>query len=308
MKVKSIISFLIITLLLAACGYPMPTMVPTVTENPIIPPTQFHAPTQSNPTNSYPAPVSVTQVHNTQAYPEPSTPEPALPVIPPSGYEPQPGDDSLKHDQVLLDLANSQLVVIATQPIQAKAVLTGNLSDPCHFLRVIVTPPDTSNTINIAVYTLMDANTACVTVLKPFTASIPLGSYSSGQYTVMVNGEKLGQFVTTLAPQPGDGKLTRGDVSMDMTASTLTISGTQPNEVTADLNGFLPDPCHQLRIELTPADDQNKIILQVYSVFDPNTNCTTVIQPFQVIYPLGIFKSGHYSVVLNGQLLGEFDG
>jgi hypothetical protein len=229
-------------------------------------------------------------------------------VIPASGYEPQPGDNNLKRDQVSLDMTNSQLVVIATDPAQAKANLIGNLSDPCHFLRVIVTPPDASNTINIEVYTLVDANTACVTKLEPFTASIPLGSYSSGQFSVMVNGEKLGQFVTTFTTQPGDDKLTLGEVSMDMTASKLIISGMQPNEVSANLKGSLPDPCHQLRIELTPADAQNKIILHEYSVFNSHTACITVIQPFQVIFPLGSFSSGHYSVYVNGQLLGEFDG
>lgn len=301
MKLKSTISLLIITLLLAACGNPMPTMIPTVTEKPTVPPTQPSVPTQTNTPVAYPAPTS-------PAYPAPGTPGTGNPVIPPSGYEPQPGDGSLKRDQVFLDVASSQLVVIATQPVQAKAVLTGNMSDPCHSLRVIVTLPDTSNTINIEVYTLVDANNACITVLKPFTAYIPLGSYSSGQYTVMVNGEKLGQFVTAFAPQPGDDKLTRGDVTLDMTASRLNFSGTEPNEVSANLNGFLPDPCHQLRIKPTPADTQNKITLDVYSVFDSKTACTTVIQPFQVIYPLGSFSSGHYSVFVNGELIGEFDG
>jgi hypothetical protein len=313
MKLKSILSFLIISLLLAACGFPMPTMVPGVTENPTIPPThssvptQSGAPTQTSAPTPYPAPIG-SPVPTSPAYPEPGTPGTGSPLIPPSGYEPQPGDDTLKRDQVFLDVASSQLVVIASQPAQAKAVLAGNMSDPCHFLRVVVTPPDTSNTLNIEVYTLVDSKTGCITVLKPFTASIPLGSYSSGQYTVMVNGQKLGQFVTTFTPQAGDDKLTRGDVTLDMTASRLIISGMQPNEVSADLNGFLPDPCHQLRIKLTPADAQNKIVLDVSSVFDSKTTCTKVIQPFQVVYPLGSFSSGHYSVIVNGELMGEFNG
>ena len=131
-------------------------------------------------------------------------------MIPVSGYEPQPGDEKLKRDKVFLDLTTSQLVVTATDPAQAKAVLTGNMPDPCHSLRVVVTPADANNTINIEVYSLVDPNTACITVLDPFTASIPLGSYTTGRYTVMVNGESLGQFDTVFAPQPGDDKLTRG--------------------------------------------------------------------------------------------------
>ena len=95
---------------------------------------------------------------------------------------------------------------------------------------------------------------------------------------------------------------------LDKVASQLIESGTQPNEVSARLKGSLSDPCNQLRIVLTPADAQNKIDLEVYSLFDSSNACVTVIQPFLVNYPLGTFSSGHYSVYLNGELLGEFDG
>ena len=93
-----------------------------------------------------------------------------------------------------------------------------------------------------------------------------------------------------------------------MTASRLIISGTQPNEVSCQPERYLSDPCHQLRIVLTPADAQNKINLEVYSVYDSKAVCTTVIQPFQVNFPLGSFSSGHYTVYVNGEDLGEFDG
>jgi hypothetical protein len=72
-------------------------------------------------------------------------------------------------------------------------IYEGNLPDPCHQLRVVVNPPDENNVINLDVYSLVHPGTACVNVLEPFTANIPLGSYS-GQYTVMVNGERLGLF------------------------------------------------------------------------------------------------------------------
>jgi hypothetical protein len=186
MKLKSIASFLIITLLLAACGNPMPTMVPGVTENPTVPPTQPSAPI------TYPAPG--TPVPTTSAYPEPGNPGTGTPVIPPSGYEPQPGDNNLKRDQVFLDLVNSQFSLPDTPTSQVQVVLQGNLPDPCHRLRVVVTPPDANNVINLDAYSVVNPAGACITVLKPFVATIPLGSYTDGEYTVMVNGERLGLF------------------------------------------------------------------------------------------------------------------
>lgn len=130
-------------------------------------------------------------------FPPSATPTPTLtpvPSIPPSGYEPQPGDDKLKRDQVFLDLANSQFIIPNTPPFQVQIVLQGNLSDPCHSLRVVVTPPDANNVVNLEAYSVVDPAVACITVLKPFAANIPLGSYTDGEFTVMVNGEPLGKF------------------------------------------------------------------------------------------------------------------
>ena len=294
MTLKYFASILILSIFLAACGGPVSTAPVVVTENPASPTQEASVPTP------YPEPVVVVPEPTIPAYPEP--------VIPPSGYQPQPGDENQKRDQVFLELDNSNIVVTATEPSQVQANLQGNMSDPCHRLRVVVTPPDAQNTINLDVYSLVAPGVACMTVLKPFLANIPLGSYSSGEYVVMVNGQKLGEFSSLYSSQPGDEKLTRGEAPLDMTKSQLLITDQKPKGASAVLQGYLSDPCHQLRIGFTPADNQNNINLDVYSLYDPQGNCITVIQPFQVIYPLGSFPSGHYKVFVNGQLLGEFDG
>lgn len=193
-------SLLVISIMLAACGgaTTTPTEPPVATEKPELP-------------TAYPVPVAATfeplpypepgadVIPTNSAYPEPGSSVSGTPVIPPSGYEPQPGDENLKRDQVFLELANSQLSSNFSAANSAtyleKVVLQGNLPDPCHRLRVVVTPPDAKNVINLDVYSVVDPGVACITVLKPFTASIPLGSYSDDEvYTVMVNGELLGEF------------------------------------------------------------------------------------------------------------------
>ena len=123
--------------------------------------------------------------------PPASTP---TPVPPPSGYEPQPGDDKLKRDQVLLDLANSSLVIEGESPVQASVNLEGTLSDPCHQLRVVVSPPTAERQIILDVYSVFDPNLACIMVIKPFTATIPLGTFSGGHFSVFVNKQLLGEF------------------------------------------------------------------------------------------------------------------
>ncbi|HSB66012.1 MAG TPA: hypothetical protein VLD65_05490, partial [Anaerolineales bacterium] len=228
-------------------------------------------------------------------------------AIPPSGFEPQPGDANLKRDQIFLEMASSQLVVIFGTPVQAEAILIGTLPDPCHSLRVALTPSDASKMISLEVYSIVEPGKICVTVLSPFTATIPLGSFISGDYTVKVNGELLGNFNTAFTPQPGDEKWERGDVNLDLNLSKLITISDLTGDEAVFLVGNLSDPCHQLRVVLHPTDAQNKINLEVYSVYDPKVMCIMVIVPFQMIVPLGKDLSGHYSVYVNDQLLGEFD-
>ncbi len=123
----------------------------------------------------------------------PPAPTPT-PFNPPSGYEPQPGDDKLRRDQVFLDAENSVIVVGSSLPAQVSVTLDGNLSDPCHQLRVIVSPPNDQRQINLDVYSLYDPSQACITVLKPFRASIPLGIFSGAHFSVFVNGQLIGEF------------------------------------------------------------------------------------------------------------------
>jgi hypothetical protein len=119
------------------------------------------------------------------------TPQPS---IPPSSYEPQPSDDKLRRDPAFVELENSSLVIMESYPIQVNAILNGNLPDPCHQLRAVVTPANADNIINLEVYSVADPSQACITVIEPFTATIPLGSYSGAHYIVTVNGEVLGEF------------------------------------------------------------------------------------------------------------------
>jgi hypothetical protein len=123
----------------------------------------------------------------------PPAPTPTPPVSP-SGYEPQPSDDKLKRDKVFLDAEAGQLIYTGEPPLQVSINLIGNLSDPCHQLRVVVNPANVNREIELDVYSVVDPNIACITVLQPFDVTIPLGTYYAGHYTVFVNGDFVGEF------------------------------------------------------------------------------------------------------------------
>jgi hypothetical protein len=108
-----------------------------------------------------------------------------------------------------------------------------------------------------------------------------------------------------LAPKPGDENLTRGNIFIS--ESELVIRESFPPQVSLMFRGDLPTPCHELRAVVNPPDDENKIIVDAYSVVDPNLVCTQVLQPFEEGIDLGIFPTGHYTVWINGEMAGEFD-
>lgn len=105
-------------------------------------------------------------------------------------------------------------------------------------------------------------------------------------------------------PSPADGSLLRGEVYLD-SVELLTLESF-PLQFTLALKGSLPTPCHNLRIAVSPPDSRNKILVDIYSVTNPDEICTQVLEPFEVNFPLGSFPTGAYSLWVNGEMVAEF--
>ena len=106
-------------------------------------------------------------------------------------------------------------------------------------------------------------------------------------------------------PQREDGNLTQGNVFIDR--SELLIMESYPIQVALILKGSLPTSCNQLRVIAKPQNEQNRIQVDIYSVIDPAKVCVQVLEPFEVNVGLGSFPTGHYSVWVNEEMVGEFD-
>lgn len=107
------------------------------------------------------------------------------------------------------------------------------------------------------------------------------------------------------APQSGDTDLTRGNVYIN--EASLIIRESFPPQISLILTGDLPTPCNQLRVQIGAPDPENKVMVDVYSVVDPNRVCVEVLKPFDESIDLGTFPTGHYTVWVNGEMAGEFD-
>jgi hypothetical protein len=175
---RSFLTLIILALALAGCSGSTPT---------------DNAPDADT---AYPGPRYVPGPTNTPWYPDPAQSQSTgnEDLIMTSGYEPRATDVRLTRDKVFLDLEGSQILVAESDPVQVHVILKGDLPDPCHLLRVVVSGPNDQKRIDLEVYSLVQPEKACITVLKPFEVSIPLGSLTDGHYQVYANNELLGEF------------------------------------------------------------------------------------------------------------------
>jgi hypothetical protein len=67
-------------------------------------------------------------------------------------------------------------------------VLRGNLPTPCSLLAWDLGEAGADGRIVLTAYSTVDMDQVCTQVLQPFERSIPLGSFTSGDYVLVVNG------------------------------------------------------------------------------------------------------------------------
>ena len=115
------------------------------------------------------------------------------------------------------------------------------------------------------------------------------------------------QFDNPYAPQAGDSNLMAGDITID--SSSVFLAKSQPPQVMVGFAYFPPTPCYQLRVEISGPDEQNQISLKAYGVAEKDKPCTlmALATPLQASLNLGSVPGGHYTVLLNGNQIGEFD-
>lgn len=138
----------------------------------------------------------------------------------------------------------------------------------------------------------------------PATPITPLPTSTSpveGTQVPDVEKTPAGMFL----PVDGDKNLSRSTAQVEST--DLFLLETYPIQVRVQIQGYLPTPCHSLRVAVNPPDAENRIYIEVYSVVNPESMCIQVIEPYDTIVDLGSFSTGHYTVYINEALIGEFD-
>jgi hypothetical protein len=109
-------------------------------------------------------------------------------------YAPQAGDSDMLRGDVYIDSAS--LTRIESVPLQITLNFTYTQPTPCYQLRVEVSQPDAQGKINVSAYAVTEKDKACalMALSTPLNASLNLGSYPRGHYSVNVNGVNAGGF------------------------------------------------------------------------------------------------------------------
>lgn len=106
-------------------------------------------------------------------------------------------------------------------------------------------------------------------------------------------------------PQFGDSELTKG--SAIISSVYVIFSGTDPNEVLVHMSGYLPTPCHELRIIIPEPNEEGDIFMEIYSLTQSNQLCEQVLRAYDITVNLGTYPTGSYWVWVNGGRTGNFD-
>jgi hypothetical protein len=109
-------------------------------------------------------------------------------------YPPQAGDSSLMRGEVTIDSAS--INVAESRPPQITLDFAYFQPTPCYQLRVEASGPDSQGRIDITAYAVAEKDKPCtlMALATPLQASVPLGAFPGGHYTVWLNGVQVGQF------------------------------------------------------------------------------------------------------------------
>jgi hypothetical protein len=109
-------------------------------------------------------------------------------------YLPQSGDETMLRGDA--EIVSISVLMAETLPPDFSISLAYRLPTTCYQLRVTISQPDSQNRIQLGIYGLVPKDKPCnmMALLTPQEASIGLGSFPAGHYTVWVNGQQVGEF------------------------------------------------------------------------------------------------------------------
>ncbi len=99
------------------------------------------------------------------------------------------GAEDEQRDPVYVD--STEILYLESYPVQVVLQVGGALPTPCHEPAWEVTQSESS--VDVTLWSATDPELLCAAVLEPVQLSVPLGSYTSADLDVTLNGESAGR-------------------------------------------------------------------------------------------------------------------
>lgn len=109
-----------------------------------------------------------------------------------------------------------------------------------------------------------------------------------------------------LDPESGSGVLVEAEILIGSLEVEVERSGDLP-EVFLVVTGSLPTPCHQFAFQPEQPDNEGRINVRIFSLYDNQEECVQMLQPFNQKISLGLFPAGNYTILVNGEAVRELE-
>ena len=99
--------------------------------------------------------------------------------------------DPKRSDELVIE--SVELLQLESWPVQFRMELTGTLPSACHSLDYAVILPDADGVIEVQAQAILETNSDCSQQAQSFRQGIGLGSYTEGDFQVLLNGKPAGE-------------------------------------------------------------------------------------------------------------------
>lgn len=106
-------------------------------------------------------------------------------------------------------------------------------------------------------------------------------------------------------PKPEDVSLQIAGVTITSVALSESYEYSPPRAI-LNILGYMPSVCNELRIRISPPDENYRVFVEVYSLINKDIKCDDVFQQFEANILLGYYSAGRYTVWINDALAGDF--
>ena len=200
-----------------------------------------------------------------------------------------------------------EVVLLESFPLQAQAVVRGNLPDGCTELHEI-TVEKVGNQFNLLLQTRRPTgDVSCIQALVPFEESVDLDieGLEAGAYTVAAQDQEATfklDVDNTLEDLDDGIEYDYGDTAM-IDGITVDILESFPVQVAVTIEGNLPDGCTEIDDILTRIEGDTFFIEIITRKSAGDIACTMALVPFEKRVPLNVegLKAGLYTIIAGDQ-------